>query len=801
MRPFVLRFNLIKTSKEAISVMTMHTPRLLTLLIIAVFFTIGFPSTTAISGGLGGFNIPDESDLPDVEDIVEDLTDVDHILANLPGFGLSMDQDDPITTSLDDAVTDCPFLDTYPAAEILPGLNFLPMCELTMGSDNNYMLMPGRYEYQIESFCLHAGTHGPGEGDGYLWAPLKGPWSDILYNILTRSEEHQEFSQQEIQYFIWAVLARTPVTDMNSDMQRIAATLLTDEEFLTVNGGAFGIIQGNLIGDVFQQLDLPPEAETVMRSQADIRWLATQGLGSYDEMESVAVLAGNPPADQQERVIGQERWSYHPDGYFVRYDPSGYSSNHLEIVVPDSCTFDFDDDGSVLSIEDAHGNRIELDGSTLFFTCPNYASAGSTLEAEWTGFSVDNLVPSSWTEQHRSEVERLCGEAMGVDSIVEIGRFAHAVELVVQSGRDNSGLGPQAQDLAKIGWMDAVVRVSMSSAENRIASSKDLPEFDWRDRWRPHDPSDGSANPGNRGRQRLGGRDPRPSEDPDWGEGGWLPEFKPDKPQANKAMDGVEKFSDVTDKLSWIENGPGNVVNSWGFAIPNKIFNDGLKWVVGLWETCTSQISQDPPRFDYDEIYQPRTFTYYFLQSPQDGPPEMVNAQNDLLISFLDVGVFLQAALVSMERYSGAIIDGEDNWAWEQSKAFVFYEHRSGEAMLVAADNIDDYLALLRSQGVTDIFVTPEDFAAGQQELIENGPSPESIELARTLGLSDEVIQAFIARDISKDPNEASGSVMEAAEELADALREFGQYLMSLPAPGEGENLVEGGWLTVGISP
>lgn len=788
--------------------MTSYFSRALIMAAIIVFFTIGFPSGRALSGGWGGFDLPDESDLPDVEDVVEDLTDVEYVLDNLPGFGLSMDQDDPITTSLDDAVTDCPFLDNYPASELLPGMDFFPMCELARGSDNNYMLMPGRYEYTIESFCLHAGTHGPGEGDGYLWAPLKGPWSQILYNILTRSEKHDEFTQAEIQYFIWAVLARTPVTEMNPEMQMIAAALLTDEELLTVNGGAFGIIQGDLIGDVFHELDLPPMAETMMRSQANIRWLATEGVGSYDEMEAVAIIAGNPPADQQQRVIPGERWSYHPDGYFVRYDPSGYSSNHLEIVVPDMCSYEFDDDGSVISIEDEHGNRIERSGTTVRFTCRDISDFDSMQEAEWTGCSVDNLVPSGWTSVHREEVTKVCGEATGVNSVVEIGRFARAVEIIV---RDNeSGLGPQAQDLAKMGWMHGIVSVNMHSESTPVAMRKggdslldapELPDFDWRDRWRPLDPSDGSATPGNRGSQRLGGRDPRPSQDPEWGEGNWIPEFKPDKPQAADTMDAVNKFSDINDKLSWIESGPQNLVSSWGFAIPNKIFGEGLKAVVNLWEYCTDQISQDPPRFDYTEIYQPRTFRYYFLESPEDGPQEMVDAQNELLISFLDLGVFLQAALVSMERQAGAAIDGDDYWAWEQAKATIFYEHRSGEAMIIAADRIDEYIALLRSQGVTDIYVTPEDFEAGQEELEQNGPSPEELELARALGLPDEVIDAFLAREMSKNPNAASGSVMEAAEELSDALREFGQYMMSLPAPGEGENMFEPNWLTVGISP
>ncbi len=752
------------------------------LFVFVAFLVVGLAAEKASSGGFGGFSLPDESDLPDIEDIVEDLTDVDYYLQNLPGFGLTMESDDPITTSLDDAVTDCPFLDNYPASEITEGFDFMPICELQRDCDGNHMLMPGRYEYTIESFCLHAGTHGPGHGDGYLWAPLKGPWSDILYNILTRSEQHPEFSQEQIQYFIWAVLARTPITDMSPEMQQIAFALLTDDEAFTINGGAFGIIQGNMIGDVFAELDLPPEAEMVMRSQADIRWLATEGLGSYEEMEAVAVLAGNPPADMQEREIPAERWSYHPNGYFVRYDPSGYSVNHLEIAVPDKCEFDFADDGSLISIEDEHGQRIELDGSTLRFTCPDPLYPSTTLEMTWQGFNVESMVSSSWTSSHRAEVERVCGSGSeGVDSVVEIGRFAHAVELTV--GSRSSGLGPRAQDLVKVGWMDGIVRVNMNKSEGRIAMAKDLPEFDWRDRWAPLDPSDGSANPGNRGSQRLGGRDPRPSRNPNWGDDPRIQPYDPNKrPPAHTAREGMNKFSSYTDKLSWIEAGPvGNVVNSIGFGIPNAMFNGLMEFTITLWDYCTGALSTDPPRSDYDEIMVPEQFTFTPLQSPEDGPAERVAAMNAFMAEGLELGAILKAAVITRDRQGGARMAGDQYWAWEQAKAFVGFEREAGRQMYIVADMLDAYIEELRSEGITDIYVTPEDFADRQDELRSDGFSPEQLSAARYLGLTDSMIDAYYEYQISLDPNEAAGSVMEAAENLSAALRGYGAYLVSLP--------------------
>jgi len=748
----------------------------------------------------GGFGVPRPPDIPDVGDIIDELADIRYIIDNLPGFGLSMDEEEPVTTSLDDAVTEVPFLDNYPAAPVVEQMDFMPICELSRNPDGNYLLMPGQYEYTIESFCLHAGTYGPGHGDGYLWAPLKGPWSHIVYDILANSEKHYDIPQRDIQYLIWAVLARTDLSDMDPEKQRIARLLLTEDEIDEINMSAFGIIPQDLMGQVFNYVDVPPVVESVMRSQADIRRLVTDELASYDEVEAIAVLAGDPPASGEDREIPATRWSYHPDGYFVRYDPSGYSSNHLNIVVPDLCDVETEEDGSIISVEDEHGNRLEVEGSTLRFSCLDPADPWSNLETSWTGFDIDRLVQSGWTSDHRAEVVRLCGDAEWTGTIVELGRFAHAVESVVQGGGGaDSEMAPMAQDLAKEAWMDAVVRVNlMKLPEDRVAMAKDLPEFDWRDRWRPLDPSDGSANPGNRGRQRLGGRDPRPSEDPEWGSDPRIPEYDPNKrPPAHTAREGINKFNDMNDKLSWIQNGPiGNVVNSVGFAIPNAVFGGLLEFTITLWDYCTGALSSDPPSANYDEVWEPEQFTFAPLRSPQDGSPEKVAALNALMQGSLELASLLKSAVITGDRQGGAAMAGDQNWSWEQAKAEVYFEREAGWAMYRVADLFDAYIAVLRAEDVIDIYVTPEDFRAGQERLEQEGFSAEQLAAARMLGMSDANIDAYLDHQLSLDPNEASGSILNAAEELTAALRGYGFYLINLPDVERGD--FPGGWVEVG---
>ncbi len=40
------------------------------------------------------------------------------------------------------------------------------------------------------------------------------------------------------------------------------------------------------------------------------------------------------PLGEGSQAVPEGRWSRHPDGYWVRYLPSGYSSTRLEVWVP-----------------------------------------------------------------------------------------------------------------------------------------------------------------------------------------------------------------------------------------------------------------------------------------------------------------------------------------------------------------------------------------------------------------------------------------------------------------------------------
>ncbi|WP_449437774.1 hypothetical protein [Pedobacter steynii] len=82
---------------------------------------------------------------------------------------LKLLQSDPITTNFDD----CNKTETMPVNFGADSVK-KKLCDLTSSytSAQGFTLKPGFYTGTFKSFCLKAGTHGPGNGDGYLYAPL-----------------------------------------------------------------------------------------------------------------------------------------------------------------------------------------------------------------------------------------------------------------------------------------------------------------------------------------------------------------------------------------------------------------------------------------------------------------------------------------------------------------------------------------------------------------------------------------------------------------------------------------------------
>lgn len=230
----------------------------------------------------------------------------------------------PITTSLSDAKWSDESKDGFTPREAKRSL-----MTLQRTPNGGFVLQPGFYEFHDQSYCLKAGTHGPGGGDGYLFAPPKGPAEDAVMTIVRNSVNRPEIQQQKIQQLLWAIIARAKFEDLSGDLKATAAQLLTPRQLASLNRSALDVLTTGPLAD-----NLPSPIRAVMQAEADLRRMLTTPGASFADMERVAVLAGAAPMGAGSRDIPSGRWSLHPDGYYIRYVPQSYSNTMVGIWVP-----------------------------------------------------------------------------------------------------------------------------------------------------------------------------------------------------------------------------------------------------------------------------------------------------------------------------------------------------------------------------------------------------------------------------------------------------------------------------------
>ena len=235
--------------------------------------------------------------------------------------------DPPITTSLSDARWAVDSLDNFTPREAKRSL-----MQLQRTPNGGFVLQPGYYEFHDQSYCLKAGTHGPGGGDGYIYAPPRGPAEDAVMTIVRGSVNKPNIPQHDVQVLLWAIIARSKFEDLDSRLKATAAQLLTPRQLASLNRTALDLVPGPALDAATNRM--PPLLRQVFQAEAQLRQMLTQPGTPYDQLERVAVLAGMAPMGEGSRAVPSGRWSLHPDGYYVRYLPYGYTNTLVQIWVP-----------------------------------------------------------------------------------------------------------------------------------------------------------------------------------------------------------------------------------------------------------------------------------------------------------------------------------------------------------------------------------------------------------------------------------------------------------------------------------
>ncbi|HEV2146629.1 MAG TPA: hypothetical protein VGR37_04365 [Longimicrobiaceae bacterium] len=230
-------------------------------------------------------------------------------------------------------------LDPYPlragsvaAVDSLDPFPVRDMLALQRTPSGGFVLQPGYYEMHTQSYCIHAGTHGPGGGDGYLFAPPEGPAEEAVMTILRNSVNHPEIEQQKIQTLLWAIIARAKFEDLSAEHKATASRLMTPQQIAMLNRSALDLVPGPALDRALTSL--PPLVRQVVEAEARLRQMLINPTTSFAELERVAVLAGAVGMGPGSREVPTGRWSRHPDGYYVRYLPQSYSHTVMQVWVP-----------------------------------------------------------------------------------------------------------------------------------------------------------------------------------------------------------------------------------------------------------------------------------------------------------------------------------------------------------------------------------------------------------------------------------------------------------------------------------
>lgn len=229
-----------------------------------------------------------------------------------------------ITTSFEDVNREGEMMPDFKAT-----LKAQPLYLLPKNPEGGFVLCAGLYEMTNKSYCLKAGTFAPSKGDGYMFAPVLGPKEEIVVSILKSAEKHPEVEQHDIQVLLWTIIARTKFADYSGQVKLTAIKLLTTKQLTQLEGGALGVLPFDVMEKAKDQL--PAGVKAVFEAENNIRQLVASGNYTYADMEKYAIIAGMAPPRSD---VPSGIWTKHPDGYYIRYFPSGYSITKVQVYVP-----------------------------------------------------------------------------------------------------------------------------------------------------------------------------------------------------------------------------------------------------------------------------------------------------------------------------------------------------------------------------------------------------------------------------------------------------------------------------------
>ena len=243
------------------------------------------------------------------------------------------------------------------------------------------------------------------------------------------------------------------------------------------------------------------------------------------------------------------------------------------------------------------------------------------------------------------------------------------------------------------------------------------------------------------------------------------------KGAAGKAQSGINAISNAQTAID-LASSPADAT---GFFIPNWLFSKILDFNFSKWGIVNGILKKDPPRQDYTVQATLEQFTFTPVQAGNGISAARAQAANDLMTAALDLTSKLDAAEISLDRYSGATEANSLQWASLQASAYLYYRSLSASAMTNTADKLDAMIAEMQSEGIPDRAFTVDDIKAYQDRLFNYGFNTDDLTAAQAIGLTPDEIEEIRQTRINEDPNLAAGSVTALVQAMSSALRQAAQ--------------------------
>jgi hypothetical protein len=242
-----------------------------------------------------------------------------------------------------------------PRQDKLDFRKYRPMKELRRTPSGGFILKPGAWEFEAQSFCILAGTHQRTGGAGYRAATLSGKMAPTVRAILGGAYRRPDIRQHDIQRLLWSILTGLSYREFSPSLKTVAQAVLTPAEISAMDGAAADI-PASLPPAALSRL--PPAVRDLITARERLRAVAARPDSSYGELERIAVLPGLPPKTGQE--VPANRWSWHPDGYLIRYFSESFTRTRIQIVMGEPLQLARDAKGRVTRWSFASGRWIEF---------------------------------------------------------------------------------------------------------------------------------------------------------------------------------------------------------------------------------------------------------------------------------------------------------------------------------------------------------------------------------------------------------------------------------------------------------